>query len=441
MTVLDCDMVPPASSLNATFAPLLPSLVPAPLASGMLAATVWNQSSLVSKTLHWKRASCPRAGKGGRCGSVAEEAACVAALSDDVRQGESWGLLYFSSNFTGSYLSWYPRSGITPLYQQPVAQYVYARGRDYSTYTYLGAIILSNLMPGLSRSVTTALASNPQIMSLLSPVFLATGISVQGVDLAPVRNFGQHFASYIFCVLMWLGSSFVVVSSYQFKLPAESALLDPRTKRQGQSISPAAKPSDGSGGGESAAPASNGITVRWSELAWELLIKALIASLLMFVLMVLLCAVLWALGGGNEQWYYNPGYAIAFGWYMSWSFIYINAVLLHVIGIERFSSMTALLLILQLTSASGILSVELSNRFFYIGKGLPFFYGVRGFRTIFFGTMEDKMWINWLVFTAYNVVFAPLSLALVSHRLWTAPSRARKAGVGEVAMPIVIGFA
>lgn len=35
---------------------------------------------------------------------------------------------------------------------------------------------------------------------------------------------------------------------------------------------------------------------------------------------------------------------------MSWSFISVNAVLLHIMGIERFSSASAFLLILQLTS-------------------------------------------------------------------------------------------
>lgn len=54
--------------------------------------------------------------------------------------------------------------------------------------------------------------------------------------------------------------------------------------------------------------------------------------------------------------------------YMSWSFISINGLLLHVLGFERFSPVTALLTVLQLTSASGIMSIELCNRFFYIGK-------------------------------------------------------------------------
>ncbi|PNH08076.1 hypothetical protein TSOC_005394 [Tetrabaena socialis] len=81
-----------------------------------------------------------------------------------------------------------------------------------------------------------------------------------------------------------------------------------------------------------------------------------------------------------------------------------------------------------LTSASAILSVDLTNRFFYIGKGLPFYYGVRGFRTIFFGVMADKMYINWLVLTAYNVVFAPLGLWLVVRRVW---SQAEKGTAGR----------
>ena len=30
--------------------------------------------------------------------------------------------------------------------------------------------------------------------------------------------------------------------------------------------------------------------------------------------MLLLIIVLWAVGGGEAQWHYNAGYALAFGW-------------------------------------------------------------------------------------------------------------------------------
>ena len=53
---------------------------------------------------------------------------------------------------------------------------------------------------------------------------------------------------------------------------------------------------------------------------------------------------------------------------MSWSFLSINAALLHGLGLERFSGASALLIILQLTSASAILNQHISNRFFFVGK-------------------------------------------------------------------------
>ncbi|GIL86444.1 hypothetical protein Vretimale_11641 [Volvox reticuliferus] len=431
VAVLNCDMVPGGSTLNASFiaSSNLSKLVPAPLATSLLSASIWNKSSSLSRLLRWENGSCTGAGDSGRvCGTPQQEADCLASYSDDVLQGGAWALLYFPSNFTASYLSFFLGSGALggAQNQRPVAHYVYARGRDYSTYTYVGMIILNNLMPGLSQKLTWGLANNPGVLQIMSPTFLASGISVSEVNLAPVKNFGQHFASYIFCVLLWLGSSFVVVSSYQFKLKSEQDLLTNREHERQQ------------------APGAGVLRLR--HVARALMIKGVIAALFMFVLMVFLCIVLWALGKGTEQWHLNPGYAIAFGWYMSWSFIAINAVLLHVIGIERFSSVTAFLLILQLTSASGIMSIEICNRFFYIGKGLPFFYGVRGFRTIFFGTCQNKMYINWLVFTAYNLVFAPLGLLLVTHRVWTAPNRARKqhrdgnaAGMGGVILPVAMG--
>jgi hypothetical protein len=64
------------------------------------------------------------------------------------------------------------------------------------------------------------------------------------------------------------------------------------------------------------------------------------------------------------------------------------------------------MLILQLTSAGAFFSETLSNRFFLIGRGLPFYYGVREFRTIFFGGQENWSPINWMVPTVWCVLRA-----------------------------------
>ena len=50
-----------------------------------------------------------------------------------------------------------------------------------------------------------------------------------------------------------------------------------------------------------------------------------------------------------------------------------------------FSTLSALLLILQLTSSGGIIAHELEQPWFRIGVALPFYYGTNGFKTIFFG--------------------------------------------------------
>ncbi|KXZ44485.1 hypothetical protein GPECTOR_67g325 [Gonium pectorale] len=436
VTVLDCDVVPPASALNASFAPLLPVLASTPIASRLLSGSVWNASSPLGggRLLRYQAASCQGGGGGAGAGCGPLEAECVAALAEEVRQGGPWAVIYFPANFTASYLSWFAGSGISPPEQRPTGVYYYARGRDYSTYSYVNAIVLNSLVPAVSRSLTLGLAANSAAMKLLSPVFLATGVALREVDLAPVRNFGQHFATYIFCVLLWLGSSFVVATSYQFKLPAEVAILVPRVSKD--------KGKDEEEDGEARGQRTPREQMR--QLAWALWVKGAVAAVFMFIEMILLCAVLWALGKGSEAWYRNAGQTIAFGWYLSWSFIAVNGVLLHAMGPDRFSSASALLLIVQLTSSSGIMSVDLSNRFFYIGKGLPFFYGVRGFRALFFGVMTDAMYQNWLVLTAYNVVLAPLGVWLVSRRIWKLSEQAAArpggaAAYGSIALPVAGG--
>ncbi|KAG2487264.1 hypothetical protein HYH03_014105 [Edaphochlamys debaryana] len=443
VSVLNCDVLPPTSSLNASFAPYMPVLAPRPLATSLLAGSIYNTNSPLGpgggsgRSLTWDTASCPGVTGPRPCGTPEEEAACMQSLSNDVRQGGPWALLYFPSTFTTSYLSWYTYSGIAPQLQSLWAQYVIARGRCYSTYNYVSAVTTQSLVPGLSRSLTQALASNPAAVAAtgLNLKFLATGITPVETDLAPVKNFGQHFASYIFCVLLWLGSTFMVVTSWQFKLPVERALMAP----------PPARPSatgpleDGTQTeAETAAVQAKAEAaeterrhVRLGALAWALWVKGFVAAVFMFILSVLLCCLLWALGAGNEQFYKNAGQTIAFGWYMSWSFIAINALLLHFLGVERFSSISALILILQLTSASAILTTDLSNRFFYIGRGLPMYWGVRAFRTLWFGVNTDTMWLNWVVITAFNVVFMPLGLGATAYRVWTNGSWGRRGGVAR----------
>ncbi len=112
----------------------------------------------------------------------------------------------------------------------------------------------------------------------------------------------------------------------------------------------------------------------------------------------------------------------------------VNGLLLHALGIERFNSVSALLLILQLMSSGGILSEETSPGFYYVGRALPFYYGVRGLRTIFFGTQADSMYANWLVLFGWNVGTSLVSWVFVAHKIHNsgATARPRMAPMGTV---------
>lgn len=95
----------------------------------------------------------------------------------------------------------------------------------------------------------------------------------------------------------------------------------------------------------------------------------------------------------------------------------INALFMHVIGIDRFTIVTTFIMILQLSGSGAFFSETLSNEFFVIGKGFPFYYGVRMFRTILFGGLENLMSMNWMVPTVWNVICFALSSWITIARL------------------------
>ena len=84
--------------------------------------------------------------------------------------------------------------------------------------------------------------------------------------------------------------------------------------------------------------------------------------------------------------------------------------MINILGRIVYSTLSAALLIIQLTSSGGIICHELQSSWFRVGVALPFYYGVKGFRTIFFGAGEGRMWLNWVVLTGWNVGCLPVAL-------------------------------
>ena len=67
---------------------------------------------------------------------------------------------------------------------------------------------------------------------------------------------------------------------------------------------------------------------------------------------------------------------------------------------------------------------ELQSSWYRVGVAFPFYYGVKGFRTIFFGAGEGRMWLNWVVLTGWNIGCLPLALIFGAFKV---RQRVRKA--------------
>jgi hypothetical protein len=52
--------------------------------------------------------------------------------------------------------------------------------------------------------------------------FNSSGVAVSEEDLAPMLHFGQHFASYIMCVLLWLAATGAVSAAGAMRCKARS---------------------------------------------------------------------------------------------------------------------------------------------------------------------------------------------------------------------------
>lgn len=149
--MLDCD----AGASNATIASLPAALQPyaaslgyagAPLASQLLASSIWNPATSGSTALKWYNFSCNAAGGRG-CGHGSPNAeliaqACKQELIDALNDADAWAVLWIPYNTTAVHLGWSLKLpagvvGVPATTTSPVFEYIFGKGRSYSTYSFM----------------------------------------------------------------------------------------------------------------------------------------------------------------------------------------------------------------------------------------------------------------------------------------------------------------
>lgn len=401
VALLNCDRGYSSSALPEIQAAGLPSV---PLGTSLLSQSIWNTSSTASHALRWHNLTCVDGqiqdsaqglGLTSPYGCDASfEAACSADLMRHILHDDNyWAALYVPGNFSSNFVTAFGSSGgAAPVYSQMTLDYIYTQGRGLSVVATITAV-MNLLSTQLSQNLGYKVAaSNTQ--STVAPNFYIQPIRLLSFNLAPVNTSGQNLSTYLLCVLLWLGATFIVASMFPFGTRTEEAVVANILEK-----------------GVSAHKRKQGV--------YLVLLKGAVAYLFTLLLSTLLIVTIVVEGaaaqnpGAQAQFNgHNVGYAIAFAWYLSFSFIAFDAILINLVGPTVFSTLSAFILIIQLTSSGGIIAHELQQPWYRIGVALPFYYGTKGFRTIFYGAGQGRMWLNWLVLTGWNVGCLPLALLI-----------------------------
>ena len=264
--VLNCDRGYSTETLMLLQTLRLPSQ---PISTILFSQSIYNSSSAASTAFGWHNTSCIQgsalqlasdAVSGSQYGCPAEfEAACFADLQQHILNDDDYFFaLYVPGNFSANFAAAltdvsdrgaaYMQMSMNYVYPQvtslnsmmcdaakTVLQHCYTeetvlksmactvQGRSYSTYALITSV-LTTVINSISTTLGYTVAANDAITAV-SPNFYIAPIILQSFNLAPVRTSGMNFSTYVICVLMWLGCTFIVSAMYPFGTKAEEALL------------------------------------------------------------------------------------------------------------------------------------------------------------------------------------------------------------------------
>ncbi|GJJ72952.1 hypothetical protein EMPS_05310 [Entomortierella parvispora] len=326
------------------------------------------------------------------------------SLIDHVEKGKSWGLLYLPSNFSNNFLSYAP-SNAGPATAASIKvvdmEYVFDQGRSYATHSIVEKY-MSKSMDAMSKAFEQQLLTSPANQTLLQvmyPVLWVQAIHFSETVMNPVLVYGQNFATYVVFIVLYIGSMLAVYSICKY-LPNTIETVGVLTF----------------GPNDPDVPASRKQIPKFPALR---IVLARYTVSIMFSLLhtIFIWMVPQVLRGHQMSEHFNAGIAFFFIWFVGISFISILFLLSHLLTVDGFQGPATMLMILMFTSSGGILDWAVMPGFFRVGIVFPFTYGVKGLRSIYFGSLREEMWINWLVVLAWIVIPGVITMVMARSEI------------------------
>ncbi|KAF9106616.1 hypothetical protein BGX27_009094 [Mortierella sp. AM989] len=318
-----------------------------------------------------------------------------------VDSGDVWGVVYIPTNFSSNFLSYAPTNAgpATAATVKPAAfEYIFDQGRSYGTHSILEKAV-SRSMEALCKGFERNLLASPANQTLLQnmhPSLWIQAISMTETVMHPVLVYGQNFATYVSFIVLYIGAVLTVYTTSKF-LPNTVETIGVLDGFENNYDGPDKTPRP------TKFPALRIALARFNVGA---------------IFSTIHCIFIWmtpqVMNNHQISDKYNAGIAFAFIWMVGKAFNSVLFLMAQVLTVDGFQIPATVFMLLMFTSSGGILDWTVMPGFFRIGKAFPFTYAVKGMKTIYFGTLTDDMWINWVAISAWIVV--PLGLTLILAR-------------------------
>ncbi|KAJ3085223.1 hypothetical protein HK102_000199 [Quaeritorhiza haematococci] len=333
-----------------------------------------------------------------------------AATLSKLDAGDYWGVVVipptfsndFASNFNFSAASAPPGTIITSSTRRNMSlELHYDQGRQFSTASFV-VQGMKTVVGTLSRSFALQIlaGSSPQTLSALDRQFFINPIDLELHNIHPVLKFGQHMATYMLFVIMWLGSLIGVTVIHRNMISRLGKL------------------------GLTRDPTTNKLTTRFSSIAIG---HATAGICILFAFLHALFAwTFFYIIGGNDTFNQGattghdlaPGLLLVFLWYLGIVAFSINSFLAVIFGVDTFAVFSSLLLIMNLVGSNAVFDTMLMPEAFKVMDSiLPMTYAVRGLRALLFGSLKDTQTANCLALLGWFLVTFVLASVIGAWRI------------------------
>lgn len=303
---------------------------------------------------------------------------------DMIEHHDYWAALYVPENFTSDLLL--NLNAINKVALVPVeVDFIYDEVRSYTTMNFI-----KKAFSMMEKAFFNSLVKKFDEKGNFNPLFLIEGINYKDVNLHPISGFGQNFATFIFLLIVWIGTIATSIISH-FYFPFEDHWLLKKTTKQ---------------------PILKAVTAK------------ITFSICIMVIIDVICSVIPYFCGGEFE--IQKGYWAFLGFiiFFSLSGLGINNLLIHTLPFIFFYLFAVTFMFLQLLSCGGLVDNDIQYDFFKIGRAFPMYYGVKEIRYIYWKSGDHYQKKNCLIIALWAAVTIIASLFMyylelrVKRRRW-----------------------